>query len=402
VDIRDGVLLNAGKVKQRTQTILTEINQTMFGMDRVARLCLTALFSGGHVLLEGNPGLGKTKLVKTLEKTLKLPYKRIQFTPDLMPSDITGSLMPNPDDRHRLVFQEGPIFTSLLLADEINRATPKTQAAMLEAMAERSVTVLGRQRRLNRPFMVLATQNPVDHEGVYPLPEAQADRFMFKIAMPFPNADTLKRIMNAKAGPSETIEADDSLSGETNRQARDSTEAPPWFDQIQGQIKRVKPTPALETHIVNMLLASNGYHEQLEGVDRRQQDTLKKLADRLFVYGLGPRVAEDLLMASKAWSLMFLRQAQEEFAGPEALANVAMPVLRHRIKKVYDWEEGYAEINKLDLREDEPRDGLLETLLVEFCAAAAPQGKGGSYRQSLGHILHPMASPRWVKRGGLF
>ena len=190
--------------KEFADSILQEAGQKMFGVADVVRLCLIALYTNGHILLEGNPGLGKTELVKTLSNILTLPYRRIQFTPDLMPADITGTLGPSKDNPRELTFQPGPIFTSLLLADEINRATPKTQAAMLEAMAERQVTVVGETHMLGqydfkpflgqdgnpiapnakRPFMVMATQNPIDHEGTFDLPEAQADRFMFKILMP--------------------------------------------------------------------------------------------------------------------------------------------------------------------------------------------------------------------------
>ncbi len=265
------------------------------------------------------------------------------------------------------------------------------------------MTVLGKKYDLNTPFMVLATQNPVDHEGTYPLPEAQSDRFMFKIAMPYPGPDTLKMIMKAKAGladhdPSEPNRA----PGRCTHLPGTSEEAERWFRNVHHQIRYIKSSPSLEAHIVNMLLASNGYHDQLTGLDNRQKHTLKELADKLFVFGLGPRVAEDLMMASKAWSLMFLRHAQEEYAGAEALASVVIPVLRHRIKKIFDWEERYAAIHKMDLKDDEPRDGLLETMMVEFCDAAAPSGKNNHYRQSLRQVLLKMASPRWIKRGGLF
>lgn len=189
-------LCNRGIYQQIVHSIVQEVAQEMYEVDDVTRLCLVALYTKGHVLLEGNPGLGKTELVKTLGRTLQLPDGRIQFTPDLMPSDITGTQMPDPDNVERLKFQHGPLFTSLLLADEVNRATPKTQSAMLEAMAEKQVTVLGvtyglggftygehRDRskvrvvypsNIDRPFMVLATQNPIDHEGTYDLPEAQS------------------------------------------------------------------------------------------------------------------------------------------------------------------------------------------------------------------------------------
>ncbi|MCB0128566.1 MAG: AAA family ATPase, partial [Caldilineaceae bacterium] len=171
--------------KEFAGTALTIVQEDMKDLDEVVRLCFVALYTNGHVLLEGNPGLGKTALVRALGDTLGFAKGRIQFTPDLMPADITGTYIPIPrDGLMTLEFRPGPINTSLLLADEINRATPKTQSAMLEAMAEKQVTVLGESRKLPVPFMVLATQNPIDHEGTYTLPEAQSDRFMFKLLMP--------------------------------------------------------------------------------------------------------------------------------------------------------------------------------------------------------------------------
>ena len=190
--------MDVAHARRHTSHVLDAVGEELYGVETVIKLSLAALFSGGHVLLEGNPGLGKTELVKRLARVLNLKAGRIQFTPDLMPADITGTLMPTGDGGLR--FQSGPIFTSLLLADEINRATPKTQSAMLEAMAEKKVTVLGEEHVLPSPFVVLATQNPIDHEGTYNLPAAQADRFMFKVRMPVPDGPTLKRIVHKRAG----------------------------------------------------------------------------------------------------------------------------------------------------------------------------------------------------------
>src|SRR5262252_168115 len=174
-----------------------EIGKVMVGHTEIVEGTLIALFAGGHVLLEGVPGLGKTLLVRTLSEVLDLSFNRIQFTPDLMPADILGTnlVMEAPGGRREFQFQHGPIFAHLVLADEINRATPKTQSAMLEAMQEKSVTAGGEIRKLVEPFFVLATQNPIDQEGTYPLPEAQLDRFFFKLLVTYPTADDLTEVL---------------------------------------------------------------------------------------------------------------------------------------------------------------------------------------------------------------
>ena len=180
-------------------TLKSEIAKVMVGQEPVIDAVLTSLFAGGNVLLEGVPGLGKTLLVRTLAETLHLPFSRIQFTPDLMPADVIGTniVSEDPDTgRRRFVFQRGPIFAQVVLADEINRATPKTQSALLEAMQERSVTVGGTTHELDRPFIVLATQNPIEQEGTYPLPEAQQDRFMFKVYVGYPTRQEEFDIVN--------------------------------------------------------------------------------------------------------------------------------------------------------------------------------------------------------------
>ncbi len=178
----------------------TEIGRVLIGQDEVVEQTLVALLADGHVLLEGVPGLGKTLLVRTLGRVLTLPFARIQFTPDLMPADITGTIvvMDDPETgRRQFSFRPGPIFHQLVLADEINRATPKSQSALLEAMQERSVTVGGSTHRLKRPFFVMATQNPIEQEGTYPLPEAQLDRFLLKVVVPYANRGELNRIVEA-------------------------------------------------------------------------------------------------------------------------------------------------------------------------------------------------------------
>lgn len=183
------------------------VSSVVIGQAEVVRQTLIALLAGGHVLLEGVPGLGKTLLVRTLGAALNLSFSRVQFTPDLMPADITGTtiLREDEDGRRSFSFQPGPLFAHLLLADEINRATPKTQSALLEAMQERTVTVGNETHRLPLPFFVLATQNPLEQEGTYPLPEAQLDRFLFKVLVPFPTADVLRGIVQQTIGHAPTV-----------------------------------------------------------------------------------------------------------------------------------------------------------------------------------------------------
>src|SRR4051794_29789914 len=192
-----------------------EIGKVMVGHHEIVDGTLTAILAGGHVLLEGVPGLGKTLLVRTLSEVLELSFNRIQFTPDLMPADILGTnmVMETGDGRREFEFQHGPVFAHLILADEINRATPKTQSAMLEAMQEKSVTAGGQIRKLAEPFFVLATQNPIDQEGTYPLPEAQLDRFFFKLVVGYPNAADLTEVItrtteNRRAIVSKVIDGD--------------------------------------------------------------------------------------------------------------------------------------------------------------------------------------------------
>src|SRR5262250_1035250 len=199
--------------RQAYAALRAEIGQVIVGQESILEGTLIALFAGGHVLLEGVPGLGKTLLVRTLGEVLDLSFNRIQFTPDLMPADILGTniVMETPGGRREFQFQRGPIFAHLILADEINRATPKTQSALLEAMQEHQVTAGGEIRKLAEPFFVMATQNPIDQEGTYPLPEAQLDRFFFKILVGYPSADELSEVLTrtttgAKATVSKVLE----------------------------------------------------------------------------------------------------------------------------------------------------------------------------------------------------
>jgi MoxR-like ATPase len=367
-------------VKEYASTVVQAVKQEMYGVDEVVRLALVALYTEGHVLLEGNPGLGKTELVKTLSKTLQFSAGRIQFTPDLMPADITGTLMPHPDNPNQLRFQKGPIFTELLLADEINRATPKTQSAMLEAMAERQVTVLGETHALPTPFMVLATQNPIDHEGTYDLPAAQADRFMFKVLMPHPGTETLRRIMHKTAG---------AVAGDLPQEEQGRTRRLPTYREdalhIHAEIKmfitNTLPLPSVEAHILNIVLASNQQFEQLEGLDRVQSERVRWLVGDCMTYGLGPRTSIALMRGAKAWSLLFIPEATHAVGA--ALAQTAIPVLRHRVKLDLDWEHRYTQFAKLD---GEKQRDLLGYFLADFIAATAPTLRGvPGYRDAVRH-----------------
>ena len=377
-------------IKKRMNEIMDYVGREMFGLEEVTQLCLTALYCGGHVLLEGNPGMGKTKLVRTLERILKLPYGRIQFTPDLMPTDITGSKMPDDENRQKLSFRRGPIFTSLLLADEINRASPKTQAAMLEAMAEKEVTVQGTTHTLGAPFMVLATQNPIDHDGTYPLPEAQADRFMFKIRMPYPKEETLHRIIDHNTGPL----PEPALSGKVGLTEDEITSGREEYNIFHRNIRRVEAHPALKTHVVNLLLASNGHIGELREVSGKRQKRAAEIAEQLVLFGLGPRAAESLVIGSKAYALLFLLD-RGGGAGPEALAKVLLPTLRHRLKLTFGWEERYAATCGLSV--DEENQHLLNIMLAELSMAVAPQNP--AYEKSFTNLIKGQLPPEARKLG---
>ncbi|MCP4217775.1 MAG: AAA domain-containing protein [bacterium] len=363
--------MSSRDVKDFAEAVLQQVEKKMFGVGEVTRLILVALYTGGHVLLEGNPGLGKTDLVKTLGEVLNLPRGRIQFTPDLMPADITGTYAPDFEKGNiqQMTFQPGPVFTSLLLADEINRATPKTQSAMLEAMAEKQVTVLGKRWALNLPFMVLATQNPIDHEGTFNLPEAQADRFMFKISVPVPDRATLRLIMDKTAG--------DAGTGGEPRQShalfKDAAVSRDTYLKLEKRIRRMPVSPAVEMHILNMFMASNRQFDQLRELDKKQVEKLKQLVHEVLEYGLGPRAATALTLGAKAFSAMFVPEA-ESGEGP-ALARVIIPVLRHRLKLKFDWHQAFEKIENMKHDDTNPYvddEEMVFALIRSFCLAAAP------------------------------
>src|SRR5690606_24685500 len=198
MSLADSIERRAEQFSQRYKAVYQEISRVIVGHDEIVHGILTCLFVGGHALLEGVPGLGKTLLVRTLAETLDLDFSRIQFTPDLMPADILGTnmVLETPDGKRVFEFQKGPIFTQICLADEINRATPKTQSAMLETMQEQKVSIAGKVFPMKLPFFVMATQNPIEQEGTYPLPEAQLDRFFFKLVVGYSTRDELNLILD--------------------------------------------------------------------------------------------------------------------------------------------------------------------------------------------------------------
>ncbi len=389
------------------RTARTAVAETMHGLEHVTDLVLTALISEGHVLLEGNPGLGKTALVRTLTAALGLSdgrMGRIQFTPDLMPADITGTEVPDPDNPNRLTFRDGPVFCWLLLADEINRATPKTQAAMLEAMAERQVTVLGDTKPIRRPetvsggavlppFMVLATQNPIEQQGTFDLPEAQLDRFMFKVTMPFPDQMALARILDKETRPDGAAPPGGGDPAEGLAWARLAKRADPRAEtepagllhlhRLRGAVRTLDVLPLVTTHAINMIQASNGHFDADRVRDVRDRAALRTLVEDFMEYPLGPRAGTALLMGAKAMTLVALsdpaRPSPPKDLTAEGLARVALASLRHRIKLVRRWQDSYRK--RYDPPDDTGSDAdLLDDLIGRFARLAAPVGE--SYRDA--------------------
>ena len=390
--------------RKYVDAVLERVHERMYGIDNVLQLVLTALFSGGHVLLEGNPGVGKTALVKTLSNALgydpeAMRWGRIQFTPDLMPADITGSLMPDKNDPRHLSFQRGPIFRWVLLADEINRATPKTQAAMLEAMGEHQVTVAGEthalrpgttltvdgeQLALRPPFMVLATQNPIDQEGTYVLPEAQSDRFMFKLSMPEFDRGTLTHILAKEAGTLATEVAPPPPDRRVNDLISEQR-ALMSHARIAREIRDLVPSMQVQEHICNLVQASNRTYRshgerELSGLSAKQRKQATLLFDAYIRYGLSPRGAAALLLGAKGWSLLFGSEGGSDCH--VGLARTALAAIRHRIGLRFDWDIDYAGSDELGSDE---RERLHDALLADMLLLTAPTD--GGYQELLRHEL---------------
>jgi len=290
--------------RESYDVLRAEIGKVIVGHDAIVEGTLIALFAGGHVLLEGVPGLGKTLLVRTLSEVLDLAFNRIQFTPDLMPADILGTniVMETQGGRREFQFQRGPIFANLILSDEINRATPKTQSALLEAMQEHSVTAGGEIRRLAEPFFVMATQNPIDQEGTYPLPEAQLDRFFFKILVGYPSAQELTEVLTRT-----TTGATAQVQKVLNREA---------LQELMKLVREVPVASHVKDYAVRLVLAT---HPRTE--------TAAPISSQYLRFGSSPRGGQTLILAGKVRAL-----TQGRFnVSFDDIEAVAAPALRHRL-----------------------------------------------------------------------
>lgn len=286
--------------QQKIMECEKEIGKGIIGQRDIIRQVMLALLTGGNVLLEGMPGLGKTMLVRTIGQVFLLDFKRIQFTPDLMPSDVTGTnIMVKEEGKSSFRFEKGPIFANLVLADEINRATPKTQSALLEAMQEHTVTVGNESHRLEEPFLVLATQNPIEQEGTYPLPEAQLDRFMFKVLVKFPSKEELRGIVGL-------------TEGQTSPEIRGLMNAEELIE-ARKLIAQIPIADAVMNYILELVMAT---HEENAYIRE----------------GASPRAAQAIIRASRARAFMEGR-LNVSF---EDVKAVAYPVLRHRILLSFD------------------------------------------------------------------
>ncbi|MBL9118683.1 MAG: AAA family ATPase [Phycisphaerae bacterium] len=292
-----------------------EIQKVVVGHANIIDGVLVCLFAGGHALLEGVPGLGKTLLIRSLAQALHLQFSRIQFTPDLMPADVTGTtiVVETPQGRD-FQFRKGPIFAQIVLADEINRATPKTQSSLLEAMQERSVTVGGTTYQLDRPFFVMATQNPIEQEGTYPLPEAQLDRFFFKLEVGYSNREDLVEILNrTTTGANPTIER--------------VIDAPTILAH-QALVRRVNIPDHVQDYAVRLVLATHP-----------QGKFATPEVNRYFRFGASPRAAQTLVLGAKVRAML----AGRDTVQPEDIKGIALPALRHRCLLNFEAEaEGVA------------------------------------------------------------
>lgn len=359
--------------KREFEAIEVEIAKSVIGYRETIRQILIAFFSGGHVLLEGVPGVGKTHLIKTLARVLGLRFARIQFTPDLMPADIVGTdmLIEDPEGGRRMEFRPGPVFTNVLLADEINRAMPKTQSALLEAMAEYQVTAGGVTRRLTPPFFVLATQNPLEMEGTYPLPEAQVDRFLFKLLIPYPSRDELNEIVDLTtgagayetfAGPVLAREAVEAWwREEGDGRARDEEPLPDeerLTDEQRERLRAIRQTrvdylrrivrgvlidPKAREAILYIVMAT---HEESRQKRQRwfgRREEPEDDARRFIEYGASPRGAQAMVLGAKALALLDGRA----IVSTEDVKKVTLPALRHRLILNFEAESAEQRVDDL-------------------------------------------------------
>ncbi len=324
--------------KREFDTLRAEIGKMIVGHEDVVEGVLVALFAGGHVLLEGVPGLGKTLLIRTLADALQLEFNRIQFTPDLMPADIIGTNIINEDPqtgRRAFEFQRGPLFAQMILADEINRATPKTQSALLEAMQEKSVTVGGVHHKLTEPFFVMATQNPIEQEGTYPLPEAQLDRFFFKLLVGYSSRDELREILDRtttgyKPDIQPVMSAERILEG-------------------QQLVRRIVVAPHVQDYAIRLTLATHP-----------QGAFATEMVNKFVRWGSSPRGAQAITLAAKIYAILDGRYN----VSFDDVRKAVLPALRHRILLNF---EGEAE----GLSTDEVLMDMLEHVPTEAEPAAA-------------------------------
>lgn len=314
------------RLQQTARALEREIGRVIVGHTDLVRDVTIALLAGGHVLLEGLPGLGKTLLVRSVAHALQLEYSRIQFTPDLMPADVTGTnvLADTADGQRGFVFQPGPVFANLVLADEINRATPRTQSALLEAMQEQAVTVGRLSHPLPRPFFVLATQNPIELEGTYPLPEAELDRFFFKLNVGFPPRADLAEIVRRTTGP----------ATDTPAVVADG----PTVAALQSLARMVPVATHVADYAVRLVLAT--HPELSEGAEP---------ARRSVRYGAGPRAAQAMVLGAKVHAVLAGRMN----VAFDDVRRVATPVLRHRLILTYEAEA-----------RGETSDGVIQDILT--------------------------------------
>jgi MoxR-like ATPase len=296
--------ISVAEFRQAAAEIEAQIGQVIVGQREVVRHVLVAVLAGGHVLLEGVPGLGKTMLVRTLADVLDLRFSRIQFTPDLMPADIVGTdiLEDAQDGRRAFRFQPGPVFANLVLADEINRATPKTQSALLEAMQEHTVTVADKSYKLPEPFFVMATQNPIEMEGTYPLPEAQLDRFLFKVNVAFPSSVELVDILARTTGQ-ELARANHAADGAT-------------ILAMSGLARAVPAASHVSDYVARLVVATHP-----------ESDQAPESVKRFVRYGSSPRGAQALMLGAKVTALLEGRYN----VAFEDVHKVALAALRHRL-----------------------------------------------------------------------
>ncbi|NPA45306.1 MAG: AAA domain-containing protein [Chlorobi bacterium] len=294
-------------LKKTYENFFKEINKVIFGQDDIIKEVLISIFSNGHCLLVGVPGLAKTLLVNTLAEVLGLKYKRIQFTPDLMPSDIIGTEIL--DENRKFKFVKGPLFANIILADEINRTPPKTQAALLEAMQEKTITAGGINYKLDKPFFVLATQNPIEQEGTYPLPEAQLDRFMFNIWLDYPNFEDEIEIVQ-KTTTQNNVKLENVISGEEIL----------YFQEL---IRRIPINDNVLRYAVNLTVSTR------PGTEKAHEITNKFLE-----WGAGPRASQYLVIGAKTHAALHGRYSPDI----DDVKAVALPILRHRIIRNYKAE----------------------------------------------------------------